>query len=197
MSFDPLRRPADDIYLSDRIVPGVTEIKGLAAPRDWEERRSFGMMGSLLRYKGQRLSHFAIVVSLYTQEHWTDWLEFGPLVRRPPPPDRSQLAAITSIPALHRVMRTQAPPLSIRHPLLEEYRIRQVVVEDVTAPVEDEQGVWSFEIKLIQYQRPQRVLSTSGGRDREAGTSRQDREIAALTSELNQLASNGNRPTGT
>jgi hypothetical protein len=193
MPFDPMRVPDDQVYISDQLVPGIIEIKGLSAPRDWEERQSFGMMGARLRYKGQKLSHFSIVVSLYTEEHWDDWLEFGPLIRRPPPPDRSQLAAITSIPSLHRMMRTQAPPLSIRHPLLEEYRIRQVVVEDVTAPVEDDKGVWSFEIKLIQYQRPVRVLSSSGGRDREAGTSRQDREIAALTSELNQLATTGNR----
>lgn len=193
MPFDPMRQPDDSIFISDQLVPGVVEIKGLNAPRDWEERRSFGMMGARLRYKGQKLSHFSILVSLYTEEHWDDWLEFGPLIRRPPPPDRSQLAAITSIPSLYRVMRTQAPPLSIRHPLLEEYRIRQVVVEDVTAPVEDDKGVWSFEIKLIQYQRPVRVLSSSGGRDREAGTSQEDREIAALTSELNQLAGADNR----
>jgi len=193
VTFDPLRRPEDDVYISDRLVPGVVVIQGLKAERDWEERRSFGMMGAMLRYKGQKLSHFSLLVSLYTEEHWDDWLEFGPLIRRPPQPDRSQLAAITSIPSLHRVMRTQAPPLSIRNPILEEYRIRQVVVEDVLAPVEDEKGFWTIEIKLIQYQRPQRILSTSGGRDREAGTSRQDREIAALTSELNGLAAAGNR----
>ena len=193
MTFDPLRTPEDDIYISDRVVPGVVEIKGLAAPRDWEERRGFGMMGATLRYKGQKLSHFSLVVSLYTQEHWDDWAAFAPTIRRPPPPDRGQLAAVTSIPSLGRAMRTQAPPLSIRHPLLEEYRIRQVVVEDVTAMTEDDKGVWSCEIKLIQYQRPVRILSTSGGRDREAGTSAQDREIAALTAELNQLAGQGNR----
>lgn len=193
MPFDPLQRPDDSVYISDRLVPGIVVIKGLKAERDWEERKSFGMMGARLRYKGQKLSHFSLMVSLYTQGHWNDWLEFGPLIRRPPPPDRSQIQAITSIPSLHRMMRTQAPPLSIRHPLLEEYRIRQVVVEDVIAPVEDEKGVWSLEVKLIQYQRPVRVLSSSGGRDREAGTSRQDREIAALTSELNGLASGGNR----
>jgi hypothetical protein len=193
MPFSPLHRPDDSVYISDRLVPGIVEIKGLKAPRDWEERRSFGMMGARLRYKGQKLSHFSLMVNLYTEEHWDGWLEFGPLVRRPPPPDRSQIQAITSIPSLHRMMRTQAPPLSIRHPLLEEYRIRQVVVEDVTAPIEDDKGVWSLEIKLIQYQRPVRVLSSSGGRNREAGTSRQDREIAALTSDLNGLVSAGNR----
>jgi hypothetical protein len=194
MSFDPLRRPENDIYISDRLVPGIVEIRGLKAEREWEERMSFGMMGARLRYKGQRLSHFSLAVGLYTQEHWDAWLEFGQLIRRPPPPDRSQLSSITSIPALGRLMRTQAPPLSIRHPLLEEYRIRQVVVEDVVAPVEDDKGVWNLEIKLIQYQSPVRVLSSSGGRPRESGTSAQDREIAALTSQLDQLAGQGNRP---
>jgi hypothetical protein len=193
MSFDPLRHAEDEVYLSDRLVPGIVTIQKLQAPRDWEERRGFGMFGALLRYKGQRLSHFSLRVELYTQEHWTDWLAFAPTVRRPPSPDRSQLAVITSIPSLGRLMRTQAPPLSIRHPLLEEYRITRVVIEDVVAPVQDERGVWVVEIKLIQYQRPIRVLSTSGGRDRDAGTSRQDREIAALTGELNGLARGGNR----
>jgi len=193
MSFDPLRTPDDDVYISDRLVPGIVVIKGLNAERDWEERRSFGMRGARLRYKGQKLTHFSLMVSLYTEEDWDAWLEFGPLIRRPPPPDRSQLAAITSIPSLYRLMRTQAPPLTIRNPQLEEYRIRQVVVEDVVAPVEDDKGVWQIEIKLIQYQRPQQVLSSSGGRDRESGMSRQDREIAALTAQLNQLATSGNR----
>jgi hypothetical protein len=188
-----MRAPENDVYISDRLVPGITEIKGLSAPRDWEERRGFGMMGAVLRYKGQKLSHFSITVTLYTENDWTDWLAFAPLIRRPPPPDRAQMAAITSIPSLGRAMRTQAPPLSIRHPLLEEYRIRQVVVEDVTAMTEDDKGSWVCEIKLIQYQRPVRILSTSGGRDREAGTSPQDRQIAALTAELNGLASGGNR----
>ena len=193
MPFDPHRYPDDNVYISDQLVPGIVEIKGLDAKRDWDERRSFGMMGSRLLYKGQKLTHFSLIVSLYTEEHWDDWLEFGPMIRRPPPPDRSQLSGITSLPSLHRVMRAQAPPLTIRHPLLEEYRITRVVVENVLAPVQQETGYWIIEINLIQYQPPQRVLSTSGGRDRASGTSRQDREIAALTLELNELAGSGNR----
>lgn len=197
MTFDPLRRPDDSVYISDQLVPGIVMIKGLNALRDWEERRSFGMMGARLRYKGQKLTHFSLMVSLYNQEHWDDWIEFGPLVRRPPQPSRSQVTAITSIPSFYQFMLTQSPPLSIRHPLLEEYRIRRAVVEDVTAPVEDEKGVWSFEIKMIQYQRPQRVLSNSGGRPRDATGSA---EVARLRGVLatrqetyNQLAEEGNR----
>lgn len=193
MSFDPLRYPDDAVYLDDQLVPGIVEIKGLKTPREWEERMSFGMMGARLRYKGQRLSHFTLQVSLYTQEHWDDWIEFYPTVRRAPRPDRSQIQAITSVPSLTRVMRSQAPPLSIRNPLLEEFRINRVVIEETVAPVEDDKGAWVAEIKLIQYQRPVRILSTSGGREREAGTSAQDRQIAALTTELNDLAAEGNR----
>ena len=197
MSFDPIQRPDDSVYINDRLVPGIVVISGLKAERDWEERRSFGMIGARRRYKGQKLSHFALVVSLYTQEHWEDWLEFGPLVRRPPPPDRSQLTAITSIPSFHRLMRTQAPPLAIRHPLLEEYRIRRVVVEDVTAPVEDDKGVWGLEIKLIQYQRPQRALSSSGGSSDEPAGNARIAELRATLADrretLDQLATQGNR----
>jgi hypothetical protein len=188
-----MRTPADDLLISDRLVPGLTDFKGISAPRDWEERQGFGMVGARLRYKGSKLSHFSVIVSLYTQEDWDEWQEFWPIIKRPPAPDASQMAAVTSIPSLHRAMQDMAPPLSISHPLLDEYEINQVVVEDVTAMTEDDKGVWTSEIKLIEYREPQRVLSTSGGRDREAGTSAQDREIAALTTQLNQLAGAGNR----
>jgi hypothetical protein len=193
MTFDPMRQPEDEIFISDRLVPGITNFKGISAPRNWEERQGFGMIGARLRYKGNKLTHFTIIVSLYTQEDWDEWNEFFPIIKRAPQPDASQMGAITSIPSLHRAMRDMAPPLSIRHPLLDVYEITQVVIEDVTAMTEDDKGVWTSEIKLIEYKEPQRVLSTSGGRDREAGTSAQDREIAALTTQLNQLAGAGNR----
>jgi len=193
MSFDPIRSPEDDVYISNKLVPGIVVITGLKAERSWDERQEYGTFGCRLRYKGQRLSHFSLIVGLYTQEHWDDWQEFEPIVRRPPPPDRSLFSTITSIPSLYRVMQSQSPPLSIRHPLLDQYRINRVVIEGDVAPVQNEQGVWTAEIKLIQYRQPVRVLSSSGGRPREEGTSAQDREIAALTSQLNQLANRGNR----
>ena len=195
MTFDPLRTPDDSVYISDQLVPGIVVIKGLKAPRDWEERRAFGMIGARLRYKGQKLSHFSLEVGLYTQEHWDDWAEFGQIVRRPPPPNPT--SPPVTLPEFHRMMRTQAPPLSIRHPLLEEYRIRQVVVEDVLAPVEDDKGLWTIEIKLIQYQRPRRVLSDAGGRSNDPTG---NPEIARLRSQLatnratlDTLAGTGNR----
>ncbi len=85
-------------------------------------------------------------------------------------------------------------PLAVRHPLLEEYRINSVVVEDVTAPVEDDRGVWNVEIKLIQYQEPVRVLAGIGGaaQDEDHPRSRLDRDIANDTLTLNQLANRGN-----
>ena len=169
MTFNPTIDPNDSVYINDRLVPGIVKIVGLNAVRDWEERRAFGMMGSRLRLKGIKLSHFGLEVRLYTDEHWESWVEFSPIIRRPPPPTGAQLSAITSLPSLHRVIRDQAPPMNIRNPLLEEYRITRVVVEDVAAPVEDPTGFWVVNIKLIQYQPPQRVLSTSGGRDRQAG----------------------------
>jgi hypothetical protein len=193
MPFNPLRVPDDTVVLAGREVPGIVVIKGLSAPRDWETRMSFGMMGYRLRLKGIKPSKFSLGVSLYTQEHWDAWNEFSEVVRRPPPPDRSQVQAITSIPSLYRFIRTQGPPLRIRHALLEEYRINRVVVEDVTQPMENDRGVWTLDIKLIQYQPPVRVLSTSGGRAEDEPRTAQERQIAALTTELNGLANEGNQ----
>lgn len=193
MPFDPLRVPDDTVVLAGREVPGIVVIKGVSAPRDWEERRAFGVWGSRLRLKGIKLAHFSLLVSLYTQEHWDAWNEFAPIVQRPPRPTRGQAEAITSIPSLWRFIRTLAPPLRIRHALLEWYRITKVVVEDVTQPVENDRGVWTLEIKLIQYQRPVPILSESGGRAEDEPRTAQERQIAALTTELNGLANEGNQ----
>lgn len=197
MSFDPFRNPDDNVFINDQLVPGIVVIKGLKAPRDWEKRRAFGSVGARLRYKGQQLSDFSLMLGLYTDEDWDDWLEFGPMIRRPPPPDPSQQSAITSIPSFHRLMRTQAPPMNIRHDLLEEYRIRQVVVADVVAPVEDDRGFWTVEIKLIQYQRPVRVLSSTGSSQREPDGDPRIRELRSRLQTnretLNTMATTGNR----
>jgi len=196
MAFHPLRRPEDTVVLAGREVPGLVEIKGLSAPRDWDERRSYGMIGARLRYLGQKLSRFSLVVRLYTPEHWDAWRDFSELVRRLPPPDGRLLSSSTAtIPQLMRALYGRANPLRIRHSLLEEYRVRQVVVEDVTQPSVDEAGVWTIEIKLIQYEKPLRVLSTVGGQsndgDRNADLRKQ---IATSTERLrNLMADEGNR----
>lgn len=193
MPFNPMRNPDDTVVLAGREVPGIVVIKGLSAPRDWETRMSFGMMGYRLRLKGIKPSKFSLVVSLYDEEDWDAWNEFSEIVRRPPPPDRSQIQAITSIPSLWRFIRTLGPPLRIRGPQLDEYRVNRVVVEDVTQADENDRGTWTLEIKLIQYQPPVRVLSTSGGRAEDEPRTAQERQIAALTTELNGLANAGNQ----
>ena len=195
MSFHPLESPEDTVLLAGREVPGLVEIKGLSAPRDWDERRSYGMIGARLRYLGQKLSRFTLVVRLYTEEHWDAWRDFSELVRRLPPPDGRLVSSTATIPQLMRALYGRANPLRIRHSLLEEYRVRQVVVEDVTQPSVDEAGVWTIEIKLIQYEKPLRVLSTVGGQsndgDRNADLRKQ---IATSTERLrNLMAEEGNR----
>jgi hypothetical protein len=196
MSFHPLRNPEDTVALAGRQVPGLVEIKGLSAPRDWDERRGFGMIGARLRYYGQKLSRFSLVVRLYTEEHWDAWRDFSEIVRRLPPPDRSLVSSAATLPQLMRALYGRARPLRIRHSLLEEYRVRQVVVEDVTQPSVDEAGVWTIEIKLIQYQKPLRVLSTVGGQsdDGDGRNVRLRARVASRTEQLQDLmAEEGNR----
>lgn len=195
MAFDPSQNPEDTVFLAGRKVPGIVEIKGLSAPRDFDERQGYGEFGSPLVYKGQKLSRPMLVVRLFDEKDWADWNNFSQVVRRPPRSERRTVSA-AALPQLRRALRGRANPLQIRHSLFEYFRVTRVVVKDVSQPVRDDTGVWTIEIKLIQYQPPMRVLArvdgqADDGNDPNAGLRAQ---IAARTERLqNLMAEEGNR----
>lgn len=145
MSFwNPIDEPQDWVDFSGQITPGLADIVGAGSPRRWDERESYGLSGATVVYHGLKLAHFSVKLRLYTTQHWDDWYAFKPFIDR--------------VPAGRR-----QGPLDITHPLLAQVGIRSVVVEDVLAAEQTDDGEWTIEIKLIEYRKPVLSLAKPDG----------------------------------
>jgi hypothetical protein len=177
MSFRPLTAPIDYIVLAGRRSPGLATIEGASTPREFDERRAFGMGFSLLRFRGVKLARFKVLLRLITVDHWDDWHVWKEVVARP------EIAADPRRPT-----RPRAPPMEIEHPILADMGIGSVVVENVAQPIQTADGEWTIEIAMIEYREPVRQLEQpSGTVDKpeidpvEAEIARNDAIIAALS----------------
>jgi hypothetical protein len=154
------------------VTPGVCEIVGASSPRKWEESTGPGLSGAILWYRGIALSHFSLRLTLYTVDDWTAWESFRGLVKRP------------AIGKFGRAM-------DIEHPILAELGIVAVVIEDVRAPDQVENGVWMIEIMLIEYRR---LTAAQGKADGAAADEHDPVEdlIQKLHDQADSLAAEGN-----
>jgi hypothetical protein len=144
VSWNPLDTPVDKAILGGKQTPGLCEITGANSPRNWDERDGFGLSGALLVFRGVKLSHFSISFKLLNAQDWDDWHTFAPTVAKPPLGKRPR-------------------SLDISHPITEEVGIRSVVVDDVLAPVQADDGVWIVEIRLIEFRKPVFALAKPQG----------------------------------
>lgn len=124
--------------------PGICEISGADSPRKWDELDGYGLSGARLRYRGLGVCHFSAMLSLYTEQDWSDWEAFEPLVKRAP-------------------LGKFARAMDIYHPLLQRLDIKSVVVENEVGAVQSDDGVWTIEIKFIEFRKPKLALATPDG----------------------------------
>jgi len=171
MSWSPLRTPVDTFVLAGQLSPGIAEIVGAGSPRKWEEIGGMGWSGGILVYQGIKLSRFRAVMALYTDEHWAEWTAFAPLVLRGPNGKRPRSMAIV-------------------HPQLAAVGIHACVVEDVLAPTQTADSVWSVEVHFIEAKllRKGAPARPDGAEATQAQDDPKEREIERLTNVRNQLA---------
>lgn len=144
MSFNPLSEPVDKATIGGRLTPGFCEIVGADSPRQWDERVGYGLSGATVFFHGIRLSHFSIKFRLYTAQDWDDWAAFKPLVDRPPIGKRSR-------------------SIDIAHPILGDLGIGSIVIENVIAPEQTDDGEWTIELKVIEFRRPTAAMAKPEG----------------------------------
>lgn len=170
MTWNPLDEPADKIWLQQHWSPGLCEISGANSPRKWDEIESHGHSGATLKFNGVGLAHFSVKISLYTSQDWIDWSEFKPLVDKPP-------------------LGNEPKAQDIWHPLLVDQGIYAVGVEDVGQPEQNEDGVWTIEIKFVEHRPPKPALvKVSGAAATPKDPDPQEAEIAQLTKQKAELA---------
>jgi hypothetical protein len=134
VTWNPLTQPTDRCKIAGVDTPGLCEVTGASSPRKWDEQAGYAMTGAILIYRGNALARFTMRFKLYTLTHWTQWAAIRPLLLRAPVGKRSHA-------------------LDVDHPVLTEVGISQMVLEDVTAPEQVEDGVWQIELKCIEWRR--------------------------------------------
>lgn len=172
MTWSPLSEPQDWVDFAGRASPGIAEIVGASNPRRLDERESYGLSGALVIYHGLKLAHFSVMLRLYTDQDWSDWYAFKPLVDRKP-------------------LGRRQGPLDLTHPILAGLDIKSALVEDVTQPSQIDDGVWEIEIKLIEYRRPNTALAKADG----AQATPADPEDAEIAEDRAQAEALANEPT--
>jgi hypothetical protein len=122
--------------------PGVATVKGLDSPREWDIRQGYGFSGATVVFKGTGLSKFSVDIDLWLPEHFILWNVFAAILV-PPLPGPAGFA------------------LGIQHPIINgpPHGIHEVVVENVSQPVQSDLGKWTYTIAFLQYRKPLPALS--------------------------------------
>lgn len=143
-TWNPIELPADRCLLGGYPTPGLLEVSGASSPRKWDEQAGYAMTGAILIYRGIGLSHFTLRFKLLTVEHWEQWAQIRPILLRP-------------------AIGHRASALDVDHPVLNEVGITHIVIEDVSAPEQVEDGVWQIEAKCIEWRRYGMALGKPDG----------------------------------
>lgn len=138
MTWDPFSQPVNNIKINSQTIPGVTTFEPCdGEPRKWDDMQGPGFSGSFLRYMGNGLAEFTILVKLTNPEEWKQWYAFAKLLL--PVPTGKRPSALT-----------------IWHPLLivPPNKIEKVVVVNVSVPERITGNCWLVKIKMKQFRVP-------------------------------------------
>jgi hypothetical protein len=145
MAWDPINDPCDYIKLAGQKSPGLADVSGASSIREWEERNGYGLTGGRSIFMRRKLSRFSVKIRLYTEEEWAEFQEWRKVVDKLPTRRGGNNAA--------------SGMLDIWHPLLEELDIKAVGVAEVLQPEQTEDGVWTYEIRFIEFRQPKVTLA--------------------------------------
>jgi hypothetical protein len=128
----------DFIVLNGKKSPGRATVMGAGSPRKWDKQPGYGLSGAILVYTGNDLSEFDVLLELWLDEHWSDYANFVQVLEKVPSGKRP------------------TKPLQIIHPVLNRapIRITQVVLRDVSAPEQDDEGTWSIRLSFTTWSDP-------------------------------------------
>lgn len=172
MAFDPTTQPVDYIKLAGQKSPGVAEVVGAGSPREWDERKGYGLSGSFSIFKRRELAKFSVRLKLVSQQDFADWATWSKIVLKLP---------------TRRGGNTPASGyLAIEHPMLADLDIKAVGVRNVSQPEQTDHGEWTVTIDFIEFRSPKLTLAKPDGAQATPVDPNQDLkdQIAKLTDDL-------------
>jgi hypothetical protein len=173
MGWNPLDDPCDYILLAGQKSPGVADVTGASSPREWEERKGYGMSGAWSLFMRRNLARFSVTLRLYTTEDWAAWDEWKQLVDQ--------------LPKRRTSAKFDTGFMEITHPLLADLDIRAVGVGERMQAVQTGDGEWSIEIKFIEWRPLKQTLAKPDGAQAEPSDPYDDK-IQGLLDQAQRLA---------
>jgi len=132
-----------DLYdfprIADKRSPLLTDVSGATSPRHWDEKKGYGLSGATLVYTGDGLAKPVLRFFAWRPEHFVAWEPFRTIVAKPP-------------------SGAKPTAFSIEHPFLAELGIVSVVVEDETMWTQQDAGLYTKDVKLIQWRESKPAL---------------------------------------
>jgi hypothetical protein len=178
-SWDPLEHSINKVWLAQMWSPGICDIEGADSVRKYESVEAYGESGALLNFKGVDAARFRIRLRLYTSADWSDWQSFRLRIFAPPTDTKPQA-------------------LDVWHPLLWDQGIHRLVIENFVQPIQTDDGVWTAELRCIEWRMLQPALTRVAGskataNDPEPGptplpASKNQMLIASLLKQVQELA---------
>jgi hypothetical protein len=137
---------ADTFMIETDLAPGRAILLSGNSPRPWDVRKGYMLSGATLVPQGDDLSKIVFRIELWDPADYQPWLAFS--------------AKYLDKAVRYKPGSIQPRALGIYHPVISAspISVTQVVVEDVTALVQDEDGIWSCEVHFIQYRKPMLAL---------------------------------------
>jgi hypothetical protein len=162
-SFDPFVTPVDYVVLNGLRSPGIAKVTGATDKRKWDVQIGVYGSGAITIYRGREISRFTVNITLVSADDWLGWAKWRKLVARPPN---------------GTFIRTA---MTIEHPWLRMLGIREVNVEEVGQPEENEEtGAWNIAIKFLEFRLPTPSFAKPEGAKVKETDDPESRRIAAL-----------------
>lgn len=137
-----LGRPAQDyIVLGGLPSPGRATPVGLGSPRVIDVQKPNLASGATCRFVGNDVCHFSVMIDVWDDLDFPIFYAWAKLCLAKTPPGVTAVA------------------LAIHHPQInnDPTNIHSVMIEDVLDLGQDETGMWTWEIKLVEFRLPQPI----------------------------------------
>jgi hypothetical protein len=128
----------DFIVLGGERSPGKATITSGAFTRKYDVREPYGASGGSTVYQGDEIKRASVLIELWDKDQYAEWTRFA----------RKVLLA-----------KVQKTALTVDHPVLEAIQFKECQVESVSAFDQDDEGLWSCTIGLLEFKRPKPALS--------------------------------------
>ena len=182
----PLSNPQswDVIQVGQQTSPGLCTLSGFKRANEWDVKKGKGTIGGTVTYVARPPAKGTITFQLWTEQHFTQWLAFLPLLKYDP-------------------TKKAVQAIDLYHPTLTMIDMTSFVTENVGAIEHAGNGLYTVVVDFLEYAPPPKASAVStpsgslatqhpGGTDAPSGApadavgDAQQKEIAALLNRAGQ-----------